>query len=136
MIEVPRDQRNVDVARLADRLAVVDRLEHGEEALALLHVTRERVEMLRALVAGERRPFRQRLARRRDRGVDVGGRALRRAGDPLAGRGVEDVEQRAGLGEAAADEMAEARLVRLRATPGRGRCFRAKGRSPCCAECP
>ena len=99
MVEMAGDERNVDVARLADRLAVVDRLEHGEEALALLHVAGERIEMLRALVARERRPVRQRLARRGDRRVDVGVRALRRAGDPLAGRGIEDVEQRAGLRE-------------------------------------
>ena len=36
VVEVPGDQRDVDVARLADRLAVVHRFEHGEEALALL----------------------------------------------------------------------------------------------------
>ena len=111
MVEVAGDQGNVDVARFADRLAVVDRLEHGKEALALLHVAGERVEMTRTLVAGERRPFRQRLARRRDRRVDVGVRALRRAGDPLAGRRVEHVEQRAGLGEPPVDEMAEARRM-------------------------
>ena len=32
VIEVAGDQRHVDVARLADRLAVVERLDHGEEA--------------------------------------------------------------------------------------------------------
>ena len=36
MVEMARDERNVDVARLADRLAVVEALQHGEEALALL----------------------------------------------------------------------------------------------------
>ena len=108
MVEVAGDEGNVDVARLADRLAVVDRLQHREEALALLHVARQRVEMARPLVARERRPFRLRLARRSDRRVDVGGRALRRAGDPLAGRGIEHVEERAGPGEPAVDEVAEA----------------------------
>ena len=37
VVEVAGDERHVDVARLADRLAVVDRLQHGEEPLALLH---------------------------------------------------------------------------------------------------
>ena len=46
MVEVAGDQRNVDVARFADRLAVVDRFQHRKEALALLHVARERIEML------------------------------------------------------------------------------------------
>ena len=117
MIEVAGDERNVDVARFADRLAVVDRFQDREKALALLHMPRERIEMLRPLVAGERRPFGLRLARRGDRGIDVRRRALGRAGDPLAGRRIEDVEQVAGLGEGAVDEVAEAALVRFE--PGR-----------------
>ncbi len=32
VVEMPRDQRDIDVAALADRLAVVDGFEHGEEA--------------------------------------------------------------------------------------------------------
>ena len=108
MIEMASDERNVDVARFADRLAVVDRFQHREKALPLLHMARERIEMLRPLEAGERRPFRLGLARRGDRGVDVRRRALCRARDPLAGRRIEDVEQLAGLGEGAVDEVAEA----------------------------
>ena len=84
MIEMAGDERNVDVAQLADRLAVVDRFQDREKALPLLHVARERIEMLRPLEAGERRPFGLRLARRGDRGVDVARRALGRARDPLS----------------------------------------------------
>ena len=51
MVEVPRDERNVDVARLADALAVVHRLEHGEQPRVALHGARERVQMSRALVS-------------------------------------------------------------------------------------
>jgi hypothetical protein len=36
---------------------------------------------------------------------------LRRARDPLAGRGIEDVEQVVGLGEGAVDEVPEAACV-------------------------
>ena len=72
MVEVARHQRHVDVARLADRLAVVERLQHGEEARVLLHEARERVEHLRALEAGLRAPLRRtRLAAAVDRSVDI-----------------------------------------------------------------
>ena len=111
MIEMAGDQRNVDIARLADRLAIVDRFQNRQETLALLHMARERIKMLRPLEAGERRPFGLSLPRRGDRCVDVGRRALRRAGDAFAGRGIEDLEQVAGLGEDAVDEMPEAGLV-------------------------
>ncbi len=96
MIEMPCDERNVDVARFADRLAVVDALEHREKALALLDMPRERVEMTRPFVAAERRPFRQRLARGGDRRRDIRRRPLRDARDALARRGIVHVEQRAG----------------------------------------
>ena len=95
----------------ADGLAVVDRLQHRKEALALLHVAGERVEEASALQAGKRRPFGQRLARRRDRRVHVGRRALRRAGDPFACRRVEHVEQVARRREPPVDEAAEAAVV-------------------------
>ena len=113
MIEMAGDQGNVDVARLADRLAVVDRFQDRQKALPLLHMARERVNVLRALEAGERRPFRLSLARRGDRGFDVRGRALRGARDAFVGRRIEDVEQFAGLGESAVDEMPEAALMRF-----------------------
>jgi hypothetical protein len=54
VVEVAGDQRDVDVARLADRLAVVERLQHGEQAGVLLHLARERVEVARAAVAAQR----------------------------------------------------------------------------------
>jgi hypothetical protein len=43
VIAVARDERIVDVARLADRLAVVERLQHREEPAVHLHVARERI---------------------------------------------------------------------------------------------
>ena len=112
VIEMARYQRHVDVARLADRLAVVEALDHRQQPLALLDVAGERVEMARARVAGQRRPGFQRLARRRDRRRDVGFRPLADAGDALAARRIEDVEQLRRRREGAADEMAKAAAVR------------------------
>ena len=64
MQEMADRQRHVDVAALADRLAVVDRFQHREQALVALHGAADGVEHLGALVAGRGAPFRQRLARR------------------------------------------------------------------------
>ncbi len=56
MIEMARHERHVEIARFADRLAIVHALEHGEEAVALLNVAGERIEMARADMAWGRRP--------------------------------------------------------------------------------
>ena len=53
MVEMARHERYVDVARLADALAVVHRFEHGEEPRISLYGARESVEVPRALVAAE-----------------------------------------------------------------------------------
>src|SRR5206468_5476097 len=54
--EVRCRQRQVYVARLADRLAAVQRLEHRELARPLLQEPRDPEEVLRPLGARERRP--------------------------------------------------------------------------------
>ena len=58
--EVRGDQRDVDVARLPDRLAVVERLQHGQLAGALLDDPGDPVEVLGALArrASSTRPCR------------------------------------------------------------------------------
>jgi hypothetical protein len=38
VIEVPSDERNVDVARFANRFAVIERLENREETAVLLNL--------------------------------------------------------------------------------------------------
>src|SRR3712207_8674187 len=45
VVEVPRHEGDVDVARLADGLAVVHALQHGEQARVALHVPREGVQV-------------------------------------------------------------------------------------------
>ena len=54
--EVRGREGDVDVARLADRLAVVERLEHGELAAALLDRPGDAEQVLAALAPGHRRP--------------------------------------------------------------------------------
>ena len=84
MIEVPRDERNVDVARLANRLAVVHALEHGEQPRVLLNAARERVEVPRARV--RRRAPSTRAARARAAATAAStsaARAVRDARDDL-----------------------------------------------------
>ena len=70
--EVRRGERQVDVARLLDRLAAVERLQHGELARALLQQPRDPEQVLRALGRAQRRPaVLERRARGGDGGVDV-----------------------------------------------------------------
>ena len=42
---MPRDQRNIDVTALANRLAVVHRLEHRQPPRVLLHLPRQRIQI-------------------------------------------------------------------------------------------
>ena len=67
VIEVAGDERDVDVAGLANRFAVVEALEDGEQPRVLLDGPRQRVEMPRARVAGEGGPAGERRQGGRDR---------------------------------------------------------------------
>ena len=93
MVEVTRDQGNVEVPGLADGFAVVERLEHGEEARVFLHFARQRVEVAGAGVARQRRPAGERGASGGDGGVHVGRVALRYPGERPSRRGVHGGEQ-------------------------------------------
>src|SRR5690606_17606489 len=55
----PGYQRHVEVARLPYRLAVVERFEHRQQAPVLLHVARQRIEVLRSGVGLQGAPGRQ-----------------------------------------------------------------------------
>src|SRR6266568_1960743 len=70
-------ERQVDVARLLDRLAAVQRLEHRELARALREDARDAEHVLRALGAGQLRPGAERLARGLDGESNVGLARLR-----------------------------------------------------------
>ena len=115
MIEVARDQRNVDVAALADGLAVVDGLQHGETARVLLHLARERIEITGALMSAERLPAGQGFARGFNGSIYIGGIAMRDFGDLVAGRWIAGCEVLAagGLLPRAVDVVAEVALMRV-----------------------
>ena len=111
VIEMPGDQGHVDVARLADRFAVVQGFQNGEQAGLFLHKAGEGIQDLGALVAGQPRPFRLGAAGGGDGGVQIGGGALGDLGQHLAGGGVAGFKGLAGRGESAVDPVAEAALV-------------------------
>jgi hypothetical protein len=110
VIEVARHQRHVEVARLADRLAVVQRLDHREQARMALHHAGQRVQMACAAMAAECEPAGLRGACRSHRRIHVLRVALRDAGQALAGGRLGGLEKCAGRrgGEAPVDEVAEA----------------------------
>ena len=120
-------ERQVDVARLADRLAAVQRLEHGELARALLQDARRsgRGTSARSAPGGVDQPSSKRLARgrrRRARRPRPRPARSRRAAPRSAGEIVVVVVTRARLDPLAADEEAVALLERddRRATRARG----------------
>jgi len=113
MVEVAGDERNIEIARLADRLAVVETLEHGEEPRVALDLTSNRVEVASAGMRGEGCPPRSGGACGRDGRVDVSVAALRHAREHRGGRGVDRLEVLA-LGRRhplATDVVAELRVV-------------------------
>ena len=113
MVEVPRDERHVEVTGLADGLAVVERLEHREQARVLLNVTRQRVEVPGSAVPAQLPPTVLRRLGCRDRRIDVLRRALRHLRELVAVPWVQCRESLARLGEAAAYEVTEAPAVTL-----------------------
>ena len=83
--EVRGDQREVRVAGLLDRLAVVEGLQDGQLARALLDDPGDPEEVLGALGAGQRRPLLERLAGRLHGAVHVLGARLGDLGEDLLG---------------------------------------------------
>ena len=111
--EVSRDEWNVDVARLANRLAVVDRLEHGEVTRVLLNAARDGVQPARARVIVERLPAGQGRARGGDGRVDIVRAPLRDARERCARGGVLHLKgvTVGSTGEGAADVVSERAAV-------------------------
>jgi len=108
MVEVARGQRQVGVAGFADGLAIVQRLEHREQARVLLQQARERIHDLRAAMPTQGDPARLRAARGGDGAFDVVLRRLRHLGQLAAVGGIVGGEGRAGLAPGVVDEQAEA----------------------------
>ena len=83
VIEMADDQRNVDVAAFADRLAVIQRLQHRQQAGVLLDMAGQRVKMPRPVMARQRRPFGPAAARAALTAASTSAAHLRDAGDDL-----------------------------------------------------
>src|SRR5690606_8674270 len=92
VVEVPCHEGDVDIARFPNRLAVVDRLEDGEEPSVLLDLAGQGVEVACPAVAAESAPGREGGAGGTDRGGDVIFPALCDPCDLLARGGVHDLE--------------------------------------------
>ena len=73
-VEMANRQRNVRVAGLADRLAVVQRFHRGQQPAVLLQVPRKAIQVAAARVRAQRAPLRLCTPRRRHGAV----RRLRR----------------------------------------------------------
>ena len=69
--EVRCGRRDVDVTRLLDRLAVVDRLEYGDFAGAFLDDPRDPKEKLASLGTGQSSPFALSCSGGLDRAVNI-----------------------------------------------------------------
>ena len=134
VVEVPRHERHVDVARLADRLAVVERLEHGEQPAVLLHLPRERVEVPRPRRA-RRAPTTPGCAARAARTARSTSAAVacvsRASGLPVAGFSVSNVSP-PGSVHAPPMKSPNRRLVALQPGLRRRRPPPGRGRTPWC----
>ncbi len=110
---MPRDQRDVDVAAFTDRLAIVQRLEHGQQTAVFLHQTRQRIKETRAPLAAQLFPTRLGLASGGHGGIHIRLPRLGDMGQNLARCRVAGLETFAAFGgnERAVDEQAKAALA-------------------------
>ena len=105
------DQRDVDIAAFADRFAVVDGFQDGEEPCVLLDVTCQGVEVFGAFMARQFRPLWLGLVRGGNGLVHVGVGALGHVGNDIARCGVGHGKGFACGRKRAVDEMAKASLM-------------------------
>src|SRR5947208_14927514 len=111
------DERDVQVAGLADRFAVVEALEHCEQPGVLLYLARQGIQVTGASVAGERGPRGERQARSCDCSIRVRLARLRDPGEPCGRGGVDDVEQLAALAVGPAPPESQAQGAAVRRAP-------------------
>ena len=71
VIKMACHQRHVDIARLPNRLTVIQCLQHGQKAAVLLHGSGQRIQVFGPLMARQARPLRKSRRSGRYRGVDV-----------------------------------------------------------------
>ncbi|MCY1295628.1 hypothetical protein D9M70_449760 [compost metagenome] len=122
MIKVAGGKRDIDVAGFADRLAIVDRLDDGDQTRMALDHAGECIEMPRPGMTRKLRPGSLRLAGGGNRIVDVLGAAERNFRQELARGRLARVERLAGSrrDKSAVDEVAELALVARQPLAGFG----------------
>src|ERR1700687_3215890 len=110
MIEMPRDEWDINVATLADGLPIVHRLENRQQPRMLLHQPCDGIQVASASMRSQCSPSRRRGPRGLDRGVNISRRSLRNRREFLSVRRIDSVEvfSRRGCMPSAADEMLEA----------------------------
>jgi len=115
VVEMPRHQRNVDVAALANGLTVVHGLEDRKKPGMFLYEPRECIEIARTGMRSQGAPWRRGSTRGANGRVHVGSTALRDFSQPLAIRRIEGVEVSTGRGRlpGPADEKSKAASVTL-----------------------
>jgi len=128
MVEMTRDEWNINVARFANRLAVVERLQHCQAPRVLLHLPGERVEITRTRMTAERLPCRQRCARSIDGRVNIRRIRLRYARQLLARGGIQRLEVLTArrLAPPAADEVTKLAPMPIEPRQGLFRIFRRR----------
>ena len=111
MVEMPLGQGDIDIAGLADRLAIVEGFQHREQAGVFLEQAGKGIKVFGACVAREPCPFRESLGCGGDRGVHIGGRALGDLGQLCPRGGVLRGKSLARRGEPPVDEMTKGRAA-------------------------
>ena len=104
---MPQRQRHVDIARLADRFAVVQHFEDGKEAAVFLQEPGQRIEIPRTAMSAKFRPLGLRFAGSLDGGVHIRLRGLAQGCKHLTRCGVAAVKTIARFGKGTVNEMAK-----------------------------
>ena len=105
VIEMALRQRDIDITRLADRLAVIQRFQHRKKPGVFLQQPRDGVDVTRPRCATDFLPLALRLSSGCHRGVHIGRRCLREACQYLTSRRVTAFEFVGRLGECPVDEL-------------------------------
>src|SRR6185312_314457 len=116
MIKMPRNQRDIEIAAFADGLAIVESFQHRQSPRVLLHLARERVQISRAQMTGERVPAGKSSAGGFHGELDVRSASLRDRRQLLPGRWIRGLKMLAGHRRlpCAVDEMSKAPLVAIK----------------------
>ena len=128
VVEMPSDQRNINVAAFANGLSVVHCFEHRETPRMLLHLARQGIEVPGAPMRSESLPDSQRATRRFHRGVYVREGSLRNTRKLISRGGICCVEVLPGGGvqPGAVDEVSEPAAVPVEPKQRFARVFRRR----------